>query len=315
MDADGLPPPPPAPPSWSSPRADGPVRDRKPIVAIAVVLFIGFAVVGALVAVLIIEDERGGERSSGVYSAASTYRLDATDDADATETTPEGAHLDLSTILTIAMSDVPTGTMAEVRVGDVAADFNGRAARVAIAERQILRLDGQGRPDAVLIVGADETGTFFYFVDLLFPVMSPEPASEGDSWPVVFEAGIPTATGVASYEGMGELVGHEQVAGIEAEEVRNDLSFEYDFTTLAREVADLSGLGSVSSGTVRVTGTGTMTLTGWIDPSTGRLLRTEVQGRYDLGYQYRDFDASEGDVTDGDFAVTGTFAASLELVP
>ena len=93
---------------------------------------------------------------------------------------------------------------------------------------------------------------------------------------MAFEAGFPTATGGARYEGTGEAVGHEQVAGIQAQEIRNDLTFEYDFTMLAPEVAELSGLGSVSGGTIRVTGTGTMTLTGWIDPSTGQALRTDA---------------------------------------
>ena len=95
--------------------------------------------------------------------------------------------------------------------------------------------------------------------------------------------------------------------------IRNDVTFEYDFTMLAPEVAELSGLGSVSSGTIRVIGTGTMTLTGWIDPSTGQVLRTEMEGRYDIEYLYRDFDPAEG--TNGDFASKGTFTALLELLP
>jgi hypothetical protein len=312
MDADGLPPPPPSP---SPPLPDGPVRDRTPIVVVAVVLFIAVAVVGALVAVLMSDEEPRAERSPEVVAGtAPTYRLTATDDADPSETTPEGGHFDLSTTLTIDVSEVGTGVTAEVRVGNVVARFDGQAGPVAIAEPQLLRLDEQSRPDAVVIVAADGTGTFFYFVDVLFPVLSPEPASEGDSWPVAFEAGFLTATGGARYEGTGELVGHEQVAGIQAEEVRNDLSFEYDFTMLAPEVAELSGLGSVSSGTIRVTGTGTMTLTGWIDPSTGQVLRTDVEGRYDVEFRYRDFDPSEVEVVDADIGSTGTFAASLELV-
>ena len=184
---------------------------------------------------------------------------------------------------------------------------------VAIAEPQILRFDEQGRPDAILIVAADGTGTFFYVIDLLFPVTSPDDASEGDSWPVEFEAGFPTATGGARYEGTGESVGHEQVAGIQAQEIRNDLNFEYDFTMLATEVAELSGLGSVSGGTIRVIGTGTMTLTGWIDPSTGQVLRTDLEGRYDVEFLYRDFDPAEG--TNGDFASKGTFTALTRAPP
>jgi hypothetical protein len=295
---------------------DGPVRGRIAIVGIAVASFIGLAVVGWLVASLTDDEEPRAQRSPALSAnAAPTYRLTATDDGDPNETNPEGVHFDLSTTLTIDASDTPTGTRAEVRVGDVVARFNGEAAPVAIAEPQILRLDEQGRPDAVVIVGADATGTFFYFVDALFPVMSPDPASEGDTWPVAFEAGLPTASGGARYEGTGELVGYEEVAGIRAEVVRNDLSFEYDFTMLAPEVAELSGLGSVSSGTTRVTGTGTMLLTGWIDPSTGRTLRADVDGRYDVEFQYRDFDPTQVELGDADIGSTGTFAALLELVP
>lgn len=284
--------------------------------AVAVVLFIGLAVVGVFVAVLIVDGERGAERSPEVVAnAGSTYRLTATDDSDPNETTPESAHFDLSTTLTIDVSDVATGTTAEVHVGTVVAILEDQTVPVRIAEPQLLRFDEQGRPDAIVILAADGTGSFFYFVDLLFPVTSPDPASEDDPWPVAFEAGFPVATGGARYEGTGELVGHEQVAGIQAEVIRNDLSFEYDFTMLAPEVAELSGLGSVSSGTISVTGTGTVILTGWIDPSTGQTLRTEVEGGYDVEWQYRDFDPTEVEIGNADFGATGTFAASLELVP
>ncbi|MGH2679112.1 MAG: hypothetical protein ACRDG8_01290 [Actinomycetota bacterium] len=294
-----------------------PVRDRAPIVAIAAVLLIGLAVVGAFVwAFLAGDEEPRAERSPAVAAnTATTYRLRATDDADPSEAVPEGVHFDLSTTLTIDVSDVGAGMTAEVRLGDVDARFDGQAGPVAIAEPQLLRLDEQARPDNVVMVAADSTGTFFYFLDLLFPVTSPEPASEGDPWPIAFEAGFPTATGSARYEGTGEHVGSEEVAGIQTAEVRNDLSFEYDFTMLAPEVAQLSGLGSVSSGTVRVTGTGAMTVTGWIDPSTERVLRTEVEGHYDVVFRYRDFDRAEVELADNDFPSKGTFTASLELVP
>jgi hypothetical protein len=284
-------------------------------VAVAVAAFIGLAVIGWLVASLTDDEEQRAGRSPQISSGTAwTYRLTTTDDADPTETNPE-AHFDVSTTLTVDAFDIATGMTAEVHVGTVVADFNGQVVPAAISETQVLRLDEQNRPDALIIVAADGTGTFFYFVDLLFPVTSPEPASEGDSWPVAFEAGFPTATGSARYEGKGELVGHESVSGIEAEKVRNDLSFEYDFTMLAPRVAELSGLGSVSSGTVRVTGTGTMILTAWIDPSTGQTLRTEVEGRYDVEYLYRDFDPTEVDVGEPAFGASGAFAASLELVP
>jgi hypothetical protein len=285
-------------------------------VAVAVVSFIGLAVVGWLVASLSGDEEPRAKRSPEVVAnAGPTYRLTATDDPDPNETTPEGAHFDLSTTLTIDVSDVATGTTAEVHVGTVVARFEDQIVTVRIAEPQLLRFDEQGRPDAIVILAADGTGTFIYFVDLLFPVTSPDHASEGDSWAVAFEAGLPVATGGARYEGTGKLVGHEQVAGIRAEVVRNDLSFEYDFTMLAPKVAEISGLGSVSRGTTRVTGTGTMILTGWIDPSTGQTLRTEVEGDYDVEYQYRDFDPTENAIDDADIGATGTFAASLELVP
>jgi hypothetical protein len=313
MDPDGLPPPPPLP----SPGLSGSsVRRRIAIAGIAVASFIGLVVVGWLVANLTDDDDTRSERSPEVVAGtAPTYRLTANDEADPSEIAPEGIHFELSTTLTIDTSDVATGSTAAVQVGDVSAAFGGQSVPVAIAEPQLLRLDERGRPDTILIVAADATGTFFYFVDVLFPVMSAQPASEGDSWPVDFEAGFPVATGSARYEGTGEFVGHAQVAGIQAEEVRNDLSFEYDFTMLAPKVAELSGLGSVSSGMVQVTGTGRMTLTGWLDPSTGRVLRTDVEGRYDVRFRYLDFDPTEVEVADTDAPAAGTFSTSLELVP
>jgi hypothetical protein len=207
-------------------------------------------------------------------------------------------------------------TTMEARVPYVEARFNGaEGLPLAVAQPQVLRLDRQARPDTVVIVAADGTGSFHYFIDVLFPVVPPAPASEGDSWPVSFEVELPTATGTATYEGTGQLVGYEEVAGTNAAEVRNELAFVYDYTTDAAEVADLSGLGSVSSGTLRVTGTGSMTLRGWIDPATGRLLRAEVEGRYDVEFGYRDFDRDEVEIADEDIASTGEFTTVLELLP
>lgn len=313
MDADGLPPP----PSPGEPGPEALARDRAPIVAIAVALLLGLAAVAGLVVLLVDKEPPADLSLQPAAGTSSTYRLRASDDVNPSEAFPDGGHMDLSTTVAITVSAVDARiTTTEVHVNGVVARFNGgEAAPVAVAEPQVLRLDEQARPDGVVMVAADGTGSFFYFVDVLVPVVPREPASEGDSWPVSFEASVPTATGVATYEGRGELVGYENVAGANAAEVRNELSFEYDFTVAAREVAELSGLGSVSSGTIRLTGTGSMTLTGWIDPATGRVLRAEVEGTYDVVWGYRDFDQTETDIADADVASTGEFATMLELLP
>ena len=93
------------PPPSSPTQPNGPVRDRKPIVAIAVVSFIGLVAVGALVAVLLGGGESPPERSPVVANAAPTHRLTATDDGDPSELAPEGVHFDLSTTLTIDVTD------------------------------------------------------------------------------------------------------------------------------------------------------------------------------------------------------------------
>ena len=93
--------------------------------------------------------------------------------------------------------------------------------------------------------------------------------------------------------------------------IRNDLTFTYDITMHASEVAALSGLGAASSGTADVTGTGEMTLTGWVDRTTGRVLRTEFEGTYDTVFRYQGFD--EALDLEGDYPSRGSFTGSTEL--
>ena len=202
------------------------------------------------------------------------------DDPEPSEASPEGTHFALTA--TITVSPIDAGTTIEVNVDDVVARFDdGAPIAVAISQPQTIRIDDRGEPDSVVIAAADSTGGFFYIVDMLFPAIPPDVESEGDTWPISFEADVPAGSGTATYEGTGELVRFEDVGGVEAAVIRNDLTFTYDITMHASEVAALSGLGAASSGTADVTGTGEMTLTGWVDRTTGRVLRTEFEGTYD----------------------------------
>ena len=56
-----------------------------------------------------------------------------------------------------------------------------------------------------------------------------------------------------------------------------------------------------------------MTVTGWIDPTTGVVLRSEIEGTYDVSFAYRDFAVDE--ITDADFPSSGDFTMRLELQP
>jgi hypothetical protein len=311
MNAGGLPPPP------AEPAPQAPRRGRGTIVAVATALLLGLAAVAGILVLLVDDAPPADLTPRSAPGTSSTYRFRASDIAAPGEAFPDGVFMDLSATLALAVSEVEAGiTTTEARVTSVEVSLNGtEGPPLAVARPQILRLDEQARPDAVVFVAADGTGTFHYFIDVLFPVVPGGAASEGDTWPVSFEVSLPAATGAATYEGTGQLVGYEEVAGITAAEVRNELSFVYDYTTAAPEVADLSGLGSVSSGTIRVTGSGSMTLRGWIDPATGRVLRAEAEGRYDVVFGYRDFDPHEVDVADEDITSTGEFATVLELLP
>jgi hypothetical protein len=300
-----LPPPPPTP--------DASGRRRTTTVAIVVALLVVVAAVTAIL-VIALDEEPPADLSLRLGSGTSlTYEARARDDIDPGELAPDGARLDLTAGITVTVTDAAAGTLtADVIVSDVDARFfGGDALPVAVSETQVLHLDRQGRPDAGVIVAADGSGTSFYFVDLLFPVVADHAVAEGDTWPVSIRLGLPTATGAATYEGTGELVGYEEVGGVNAAEVRNELSFEYDLTTASSELASLSGLGSGSDGTTDSTGGGSMTLTGWIDPATGRLLRMETMLTYDLHYAARGFDPA--DSSNGDFSASGRFLVAMEL--
>jgi hypothetical protein len=305
---DGLPPPPPRP-DLVSPGGPPPARDRAPLIVLTAVLTLVVVVVAGL---LVLGD---GEvppidlSRSPPDGSRSVYRVEVRDEIDPSEGLPEGVTFELSTTLTLTHD----AGLTTIGVGDVGAAYDGQAIEVAVAEPQTIRLTEGHLPDAVVLLAADATGSFYYFVDMLFPVVPAGTAFEGDTWPLSFDVRLPAATGFASYRGTGEIAGSDEVGGVDAVEVRNELTFGYDHAWNAVQASELSGLGSAPGGTVDVTGTGSMTVTGWIDPATGSVLRSEVEGSYDVSFRYRDF--RDERVPNGTFPSSGTFEVTLERIP
>ena len=291
-----------------------PPRDRAPIAVLAVFLLVSIALVVGIV--LLLDDDSdtsAGPTPTVTDGGGATYRIEVADDPEPSEASPEGTHFALTATITVSPPEIDAGTTIEVNVDDVVARFDdGAPIAVAISQPQTIRIDDRGEPDSVVIAAADSTGGFFYIVDMLFPAIPPDVESEGDTWPISFEADVPAGSGTATYEGTGELVRFEDVGGVEAAVIRNDLTFTYDITMHASEVAALSGLGAASTGTADVTGTGEMTLTGWVDRTTGRVLRTEFEGTYDTVFRYQGFDPEALDL-EGDYPSRGSFTGSTEL--
>jgi hypothetical protein len=304
MDA-GLPPPPPRPDTAEPARPPTPVRDRTPLVVVAVaLLLLGGVVAGLVVAVGGENEPRAGRPGEVVDGSGTVYRLEVHDESEAPETA-ETATLDLTATLTLMGESA-----ADVRVADLDARYNGVPIPVGLARTQTLHLSERNVPDTVVLVATDATGSFNYFLDMLFPVVPSGPLSNGDTWPVSFEARLPAATGSATYEGTGTVLGRDQRDGTDATKVRNELTFEYDFTWDAAEASEMSGLGSAPSGTVEVTGSGSMTLTGWIDRGTDAVVLSEVEGTYDASFTYADFAIDE--IPDATYTSSGAFNTTLE---
>ncbi len=266
------------------------------------------AAIGGSAVVLLDDDEPPADltRKPTVADANAVYRITAVDETAPTEDATDGGSFDVTASISLASG----ATATEVLIDDIVARVGDTPVPMAIVESQTVRFDEQNVPDAVVLIGIDVTGTFYYFADMLFPVVSTGMTSEGDTWPVSFEADLPAAAGTATYEGTGELVGYEAIDGTNAAEISNQLTFEYDYTFSASEAAQLAG-GSAPSGTIGVTGTGTMTVIGWIDPATGLVLRSEIVGNYDVVFAYRGF--SNDVIENGVYPSSGEFDVTLEL--
>ena len=303
--ADLPPPPPPRPGTPDAQPEPGAARDRAPFIVVLVALVLLVAAVGGLVVVLQGGDEPPADLSRRPVDGSAVYRVTAEDQTAPTEEAPGGS-LDIGATITLDSG----ATATEVRIADVVARYQGEPIPLFMREAQTLRFDEQNVPDTVLLIGSDRAGTFYYFVDMLFPVVPTGSTSEGASWPVSFEASLPAATGSATYEGTGELLGYDEIEGTNAAQVRNELTFEYDYEIIASEAAMLAG-GSASTGTIGVSGTGSMTVIGWIDPATGVVLRSEIVGSYDVVFAYRDFPTEESG--NGNFPSSGEFNVTLEL--
>jgi hypothetical protein len=287
---------------------------------VALVLAAIVAVAAAVGIVVLLTGEDGPPADLAPRFAAgtsSTYRFRATDDGEPSQVSPEGTHLDLTATLDVTIRSVQDGiATAAVTVDDVEAAFNETdVLSVAVAEPQPIRFDGGGAPDHVVLMGASPDGTFFLYIDLLFPVVPRGRVAAGDPWPISFEASAPGATGRATYEGTGEMVGYADIGGVRAAEVRNELTFVYDLTVSSPRIAQLSGLGTLRRGSILLTGDGELVLTAWIDPATGTVLRAEIAGTYDLSYAFRDFDEDESGFTAGEVDSAGEFTSVLELRP
>lgn len=306
-----LPPPPPGP-APTSPVA----RERAPIVVLVLAIVVAVAAATWIVLLVSGGDEPPVDLSlRSAPAQAAQFQVRATDDAEPSEILPEGSHFELSGLITIDTNEVGSDTSTlGIEVDEMRTAYAGEELPSAVSGPQQLHLDPDGTPRELVILAAGPDGTLFYYLDLAYPVVRTGKAAEGDTWPIEFDASLPAATGTASYSGTGELVGFDDIDGVHAAEVRNELSFRYAFVISAPEVAAMSGLGAVSSGTIEVDATGSLTLTAWLDPRTGRMLRAESEGTYDVTYVYEGFHPSEASSGNATIHVEGRFRSELELV-
>jgi hypothetical protein len=283
-----LPPPPPVPPATPPPAiTDGPSppgeRRRAPVVWIALVVVL--VLVGGAVAFLL---TRGGGGTDLTYSlrpgSSTQYRVTVIDSGTNTDADTQYSVTTETTLGFDVRSVGEDGTATVVaKAGDatITGDDHVPTHLDALGD-QTTRITDDGRMlDSVLLV-ADPEGTFFGLLDPLFPIVSTEGVSPGDTWNVEATQAMTLGSGTTTLTGTATLTKFDTVGGAEVAVITSHLTEAWDLDGNAADVAELAGGSSTSTGSVRWRGTEEIEMTSEVDTATSEVVRSTLTGNYDI---------------------------------
>ena len=253
-----------------------------------VALVAAIAVVTTAIAAILVFRGDGGRADltqRHTLGESSTYSLSIDDGAETSDGLPitdSGYHVTM--VLALNVSGLgEASTELRVSTSGTELSFAGETYDGNALVDQTLNVGADGTTDVMLAATSDPTGAGYYYADLIFPVVPQEPAATGDTWSIAVDVAMAQGTGGTSYDGTGQLVRFEKLNGTRTAVVRNVLDLTYGYTIEAGRSSALVVGGDPSAlGTVEVSGSGTYTITAWVDPSSGRVLKSVGAGTYDL---------------------------------
>ena len=310
MEPPDLPPPP--PPSADAPLAGTAPRKRSGLSVVVAIL----VAVSATVAAVFIATRGGGDglRFRFAVGDVHLYDLSILDETDPFPENPEGGRFTANgTFQTRVTEAIGASATMEVSISELELGFADQTFPQEMNGRQALHVGTDGRQQELVVGATDEAGVLAYLLDPVYPALSGGDVSPGDSWLLEMTVRLAQGEGDTAYEGRGVFLRFEKLEGVRAAVVRNSLTYRYEETIDASALAEVSTGGpSTAEGTLHASGNGSYTITAWIDPASGTLLKAVGTNDYDITSRYEGYPAELTFGTD-EIHVTGTSTVTLTL--
>lgn len=337
MDEPVLPaPPPPAAPqaqafAWS-PGPRGPKRPRR-LGTVAGAAGLVVVIVAALVVFQVTRPEdRAQAALAFAFSPGDTtdfrqhITMDGTIAAGTLGTQPLA--MDMTQIVrweVLSVDDEGVATV-EVRVDDMSGTVNGMPVPDIGSDQSLtMRItpDGQIVTANGLAFGgsADAGGMGFPGMDQVTPVLPDHPVSPGDRWEKRFSQKFPFGKGAIEYTARSTFERYEDVDGTRTAVIRTRYAVPLDFTIDLGELfeafgSDLgatpTGLSELADAKMIYAGSGSFTMTSWLDLSTRELVKSSSSGDFDMTILVTGLPDAPG--FPSKFSFDGTFTQELERV-
>jgi hypothetical protein len=178
-----------------------------------------------------------------------------------------------------------------------------------------LRIAADGRilEAAGLSFTGQGSGTSFPGTGQYTPLLPDHPVKPGDTWSDSYSQDLPFGMGTLDYTATSTLDRYESVDGTRTAVVTTRFELPLDFTIdLGKMLKALGGRGgtggrNLSSATIAYGGKGSFSMTAWLDPVGGRLVRTSTTGRFHMTMEMSGVPNAPGTIT-----FDGTFRQDLE---
>ncbi len=282
--------------AWSL-AGEGPRRRRPVLLGLGLVL----ALVAALAGWQVLRP--GGEAVALAYALAEgqseRYRIEmaveGTVTAEDLGLPEQPISTELEETLSWTVTDVDDEGVATVRVAveGVTGTANGQPVPAdAVGLETQIRLGPDGRVLSAgglsFASGGDLPGGL-PGMDQMTPLLPDHPVAPGDTWEKTFSQEVPFGEGELVFTTESTFVGYEEVEGVRAAVITSRVRLPLDLSVnLGEMLATLAGEDDgpsredLTGAEMTYVGDGRFTTTGWLDPQSGLLLRSQTRGAFSM---------------------------------
>jgi hypothetical protein len=216
-------------------------------------------------------------------------------------------------VLSVGAHGVAT---VELKASGVSGSFNGQQVKSGTEFTTQIQV----APDGRVLVGGELTsstsGSGFDVLgtDQFTPILPDHPVKPGDSWDKSFDQTLPFGGSQLRYTAHNTLDRYENVDGVKTAVIHSAMTIPLDISIDLRKLLETYGQGGsipkALNPSIQYGGSVTVDETSWLDPQKGSLVKTLLDGRFDMQMQFKGFPVGQTP-PGGQLTFTGNMTLAL----